>query len=64
MAYEKDKKEALNAGAQGYLVKPVSIEDLYQTVRQLISNSQQAFNVSITVREDSGNLAVAAVPSI
>jgi DNA-binding response OmpR family regulator len=64
MAYEKDKKEALDAGAQGYLVKPVSFDDLYQTISQLISPSQRALNVSIAVRNDSRDLAVAAVPSI
>jgi DNA-binding response OmpR family regulator len=36
LAYEKDKNEAFNSGAQRYLVKPVSIPLLYQTVSELI----------------------------
>lgn len=59
-AYEKDKKEALQAGAQSYLVKPVNIEDLYGTVRQLISTAtRRAFNAGITVRKNSGDLPLA-----
>jgi response regulator of citrate/malate metabolism len=36
-AYDRDIKEALRAGAQAYLVKPVLLEDLEQTVLRLIS---------------------------
>jgi OmpR-family two-component system manganese-sensing response regulator len=34
-AYESDKREAFRAGAQAYLVKPVSLDDLEQTVARL-----------------------------
>jgi DNA-binding response OmpR family regulator len=39
LGYEKDKQEALSAGAQGFLVKPVSIAEMCETVRELISVS-------------------------
>jgi DNA-binding response OmpR family regulator len=39
LAYEKNKEEALAAGAQGYLVKPVSIPVMCQTVKELISSA-------------------------
>lgn len=35
VAYEKDKKEALNAGAQAYFVKPVDLSELIKSVVQL-----------------------------
>ena len=38
LAYEKDKNEAFSSGAQRYLVKPVSIPLLYQTVSELLRN--------------------------
>jgi len=37
-AGEHDIEEGLSAGAQAYLVKPVSFEELEQTVAQLISS--------------------------
>lgn len=39
LAFEKDRNEALRAGAQQYLVKPVSISVLYKTVARLIGVS-------------------------
>jgi DNA-binding response OmpR family regulator len=36
LAYEKDKDEAFSSGAQRYLVKPVSLPLLRQTVAELI----------------------------
>jgi DNA-binding response OmpR family regulator len=36
-AYERDIKEAIRAGAQDYLVKPVGLDKLRQAVAQLIS---------------------------
>jgi DNA-binding response OmpR family regulator len=36
-AYERDRQEALRAGAQGYLVKPVSFGEFKQAVTQLTS---------------------------
>ena len=57
MAYEKNKIEALNAGAQAYMVKPVSIADLYATVRNLISLSpRRGFSAKSVVRKKSGDL--------
>lgn len=41
-AYESDKQNALNAGAQGYLVKPSSITELVNEVDRLISESGQS----------------------
>jgi two-component system response regulator CpxR len=38
-AYESDKQRALNAGAQGYLVKPLAPEMLLEEVSRLIENS-------------------------
>ncbi len=39
LAYEHNRQEALNCGAQGYLVKPVSIPTLSKVVADLISRS-------------------------
>jgi CheY-like chemotaxis protein len=36
-AYESDKQAAFDAGAQGYLVKPVGIDDLLPEVERLIA---------------------------
>jgi len=38
-ACEKDKREALAAGAQGYLTKPVEVEELLAEVSRLISGA-------------------------
>ncbi|HEV7684285.1 MAG TPA: response regulator [Pyrinomonadaceae bacterium] len=35
VAYEKDKQEALSAGAQAYFVKPVDLSELIKSVNQL-----------------------------
>jgi DNA-binding response OmpR family regulator len=35
--YERDIEEALRSGAQAYLVKPVELEDLQETVKRLLS---------------------------
>jgi DNA-binding response OmpR family regulator len=40
-AYERDKQSALQAGAQGYLVKPVDAEVLVAEVSRLIAEAQQ-----------------------
>ncbi|HEV7745378.1 MAG TPA: response regulator [Pyrinomonadaceae bacterium] len=39
-AYEKDKENALRAGAQGYLVKPVDAEVLIAEISRLIAKSR------------------------
>jgi DNA-binding response OmpR family regulator len=41
-AYELDKKSALAAGAQGYLVKPVGLSDLCDQVSSLIQQSAKS----------------------
>lgn len=65
VAHEKNKKEALNAGAQGYLVKPASIPELYETVRELISTpARRGFDGSSNSRKNSGELAVAPGSSL
>jgi DNA-binding response OmpR family regulator len=63
LAYEKNKQEALNAGAQAYLVKPVSISLICETVANLISTSrnQAASLVKAATRKDSGELAAPGV---
>jgi DNA-binding response OmpR family regulator len=40
-AYERDKQSALEAGAQGYLVKPVDAEVLLVEVSRLIAEAQK-----------------------
>ncbi|HEV7682200.1 MAG TPA: response regulator [Pyrinomonadaceae bacterium] len=39
-AYEKDKENALRAGAQGYLVKPVDSDVLIAEISRLIAQSR------------------------
>lgn len=58
LAYEKDKQEALNAGAQGYLVKPVTVSQLCDAVAELIGTArrQTAPLVHVEKRNDSGDL--------
>ena len=41
LAYEKDKEEAFNAGAQRYLVKPVNIPLLVETLGNLLAESKR-----------------------
>ena len=41
-AYEQDKRAAFAAGAQGYLTKPMQIEQLVQEITHLISLSTAA----------------------
>jgi DNA-binding response OmpR family regulator len=41
-AYEQDKRAAFAAGAQGYLTKPMQIEQLVQEITHLISLSTVA----------------------
>ena len=38
-AYDSDRQNALDAGAQGYLVKPVAIEELVDEVARLIAEA-------------------------
>ena len=38
MAYEQDKQEALTAGAQRYLVKPVDFDVFSRTVDEMLNN--------------------------
>lgn len=40
-AYEEDKRAALAAGAQGYLTKPISVEQLVQEVSLLITTTRR-----------------------
>ena len=35
--YERDKQQALDAGAQGYLVKPVDYDELIEEISRIIS---------------------------
>jgi DNA-binding response OmpR family regulator len=63
LAFEKDKLEALNAGAQHYLVKPVSISLLCQMIAELIVPPRSSMPLVVQSRlrrKDSGDLPVAA----
>ena len=42
LAYEKDKNEAINSGAQRYLVKPVDIPLLCNTVAEMLRVSEES----------------------
>ena len=46
-AYETDKQEARDAGAQGYLVKPSDLENLLDEVGRLIAEAKIAFPVTL-----------------
>ena len=46
-AYETDKQKARDAGAQGYLIKPLGISDLVDEVARLIAEAKIAFPVAI-----------------
>ena len=50
-AYEKDKQDAHDAGAQGYLTKPNGIGELVQEVAKLISEARIAFPVAVDLPE-------------
>jgi YesN/AraC family two-component response regulator len=57
-AYQRDIEKALQSGAQAYLVKPVSLDDLEQAVAKLISTvggrDSEAWRAEIVaVREES-----------
>jgi two-component system response regulator PilR (NtrC family) len=53
---EKNKQEALDAGAQAYLIKPVSIADLYATVKDWTSISSRRGDGATAMRKTSGDL--------
>ena len=40
-AYECDKQQALDAGAQGYLVKPVDYDELIEEISRIISEAKR-----------------------
>jgi DNA-binding response OmpR family regulator len=42
LAYEKDKNEAIRSGAQGYLIKPVDIPVLCDTVAEMLKVSDES----------------------
>ena len=46
-AYETDKQEARDAGAQGYLVKPSDLEILLEEVGRLIAEAKIAFPLAL-----------------
>jgi len=50
-AYEADKQEARDAGAQGYLTKPGGIVDLVDEVAKLIAEARIAFPVAVDLPE-------------
>ena len=50
-AYEADKQEARDAGAQGYLIKPTGISDLVVEVAKLIADAKIAFPVAVDLPE-------------
>ena len=46
-AFESDKQDARDAGAQGYLTKPEGISDLVEEVARLIAEARIAFPVAV-----------------
>lgn len=46
-AYESDKQDARDAGAQGYLIKPEGISELVDEVAKLIAEAKIAFPVAV-----------------
>jgi DNA-binding response OmpR family regulator len=58
LAYEKDKQEALSAGAQSYLVKPGDIPVLLKMLENLLAESKGTAQMHGTAggRKDSGDL--------
>ncbi len=44
-AYESDKQEAFDAGAQGYLIKPGGVMELTDEIARLITEARIAFPV-------------------
>lgn len=50
-AYEKDKQEARDAGAQGYLIKPDDFSELVKEVTKLIAEARIAFPVPVDLPE-------------
>lgn len=50
-AYDADKQEARDAGAQGYLTKPDGITDLVEEVAKLIAEARIAFPVAVDLPE-------------
>ena len=46
-AYDADKQEARDAGAQGYLIKPDGIANLVEEVGKLIAEARIAFPVAV-----------------
>lgn len=46
-AYDADKRDARDAGAQGYLIKPMGIADLVDEVGRLITEARIAFPVAV-----------------
>jgi DNA-binding response OmpR family regulator len=41
LAFEKNRQEAMSAGAQAYLVKPVSVDRICETVHDLLSRGRR-----------------------
>ena len=50
-AYEADKRQARDAGAQGYLTKPEGISVLVDEVGKLIAEARIAFPVAVDLPE-------------
>jgi DNA-binding response OmpR family regulator len=51
-AYDADKESARCAGAQGYLTKPVSNDDLIAEVVRLIADSKIAIPIALELPDD------------
>jgi CheY-like chemotaxis protein len=51
-AYDADKRQARDAGAQGYLTKPDGITDLVDEVAKLIAEARDRFPCGIDVPHD------------
>lgn len=54
LAYEKDKRTALDAGAQVYLVKPIDIAELVKSITELILKERKFPVMGETTTPTSG----------
>ncbi|HEV7797879.1 MAG TPA: response regulator [Pyrinomonadaceae bacterium] len=63
LAFERDKQEALSAGAQGYLIKPLNFSELCQSVEALIADSRK-YLAPLTYHKATGHDSGDLPPSI
>ena len=65
LAFQQEKETAMAAGAQAYLVKPVDIPVLMQTLKELLGdvvNTERVSTRATGSRKSSGDLPSVALP--